>query len=131
MEENCGSKNKFDSTIMFGTSNNNSNYPKLSIFIEIIQIWYCHDMAAPKNNFNSTISSPHEITQRFNFHKKVDIFVIRRPFWKKMAACSKNFLIVPSCSSHQKQHIPIWITSLANILWDIKCPSGKIRKKTH
>ena len=42
MKESCGSKNKFDSTMMFGTSNN----LKISIFIEIGQSWNFCDMAA-------------------------------------------------------------------------------------
>ena len=42
MEENYDSKTKFDSTIMFSTS----NYPKISIFIKIGQCLHFRDMAA-------------------------------------------------------------------------------------
>ena len=42
MEENYDWKTKFDSTIMFSTS----NYPKISIFIKIGQCLHFRDMAA-------------------------------------------------------------------------------------
>ena len=58
MEVNYDWKTKFDSTIMFSTS----NYPKISIFIEIGQCLHSCDMAAilkkmaaQKKNLNNTI----------------------------------------------------------------------------
>ena len=42
LEKNGGSEQNFNGTIMFATS----NYPKISIFIEIGQSWHFREMAA-------------------------------------------------------------------------------------
>ena len=137
MKENFGSKNKFDSTIMFGTS----NYQKISIFSEIGHSWHFCDMAAilkKKWRLQRTIFKYYhhvrhiKLPQDINFHwnrTKLKFSRIGGHFEKKMTARKKN-LIVPSCSPHQKQHIPIWITSLTIILSEISNVKVKKFEKT-
>ena len=90
-------------------------------------ITVCHDMhCLRKNTARNKIRQYHHVhhiklPQDINLSLKSDKvynFAIWHPFWKKMAARKWN-LIVSSCSPHQKQHIPIWITSLAIILSEI------------
>ena len=121
---------------MFGTS----NYQKISIFSEIGHSWHFCDMAAilkknggSKEQFKYYHHVRHiKLPQDINFHwnrTKLKFSRIGGHFEKKMTA-RKKFLIVPSCSPHQKQHIPIWITSLTIILSEISNVKVKKFEKT-
>ena len=85
---------KFDSTIMFAAS----NYPKISIFIEIGQSLHFCDMAAIlKKNGGSKIKFDCTI-----------MFTISKTTYSNLNYLSSYYTF-----------------------WDIKCQSGKIRKKRH